>query len=173
MSFRKRRARKKKRAKREWRRRAEKRLRKPRKKGRNNQATKNRPKNRPATFKNSQRGRSVFLWQVGFLFVIICSQMRKFLKPLTVSLAFLFLLSFNFSSAEEVNQNSAKSLKEELQKKLDNLDSQIEVLDSVIQQKRPNPPVWSGILPYLTLKSKKQNWKYRGWIWKLPKQKPV
>ena len=62
--------------------------------------------------------------------------MRKFLKPLTVSLAFLFLLSFNFSSAEEVNQNSAKSLKEELQKKLDNLDSQIEVLDSVIQQKK-------------------------------------
>ena len=75
------------------------------------------------------------MWQVGFLFGIICSQMRKFLKPLTVSLAFLFLLSFNFSSAEEVNQNSAKSLKEELQKKLDNLDSQIEVLDSVIQQK--------------------------------------
>ena len=76
------------------------------------------------------------MWQVGFLFGIICSQMRKFLKPLTVSLAFLFLLSFNFSSAEEVNQNSAKSLKEELQKKLDNLDSQIEVLDSVIQQKK-------------------------------------
>ena len=70
------------------------------------------------------------------MFGIICSQMRKFLKPLTVSLAFLFLLSFNFSSAEEVNQNSAKSLKEELQKKLDNLDSQIEVLDSVIQQKK-------------------------------------
>ena len=50
------------------------------KKGRNNHATKNRPKNRPATFKNSQRGRSVFLWQVGFLFGIITSQMRIFLN---------------------------------------------------------------------------------------------
>ena len=67
-----------------------KRLREAKKKVRNNQATKNRPVNRPATFKNSQRGRSVFCGRLVFLFGIICSQMRKFLKPLTVSLAFVF-----------------------------------------------------------------------------------
>ena len=62
--------------------------------------------------------------------------MSKFLKPLFVLSAILFFLSFNFSFAQEVNQNATKERREELQKKLDSLDGQIEVLDTVIQQKR-------------------------------------
>ena len=57
-------------------------------------------------------------------------------KQLCASLVFLFFISFNLSLAEEINQNAAKEMREELQKKLDNLDSQIGTLDSVIQQKR-------------------------------------
>jgi len=62
--------------------------------------------------------------------------MSMFPKQLCVSLVFLFFISFNLSLAEEINQNAAKEMREELQKKLDNLDSQIGTLDSVIQQKR-------------------------------------
>jgi len=70
------------------------------------------------------------------LFVIIHLQMRKFLKPIIVLLAFFVFFHFTPSLAEEVNQNAAKERKEELQKQLDNLDSQIGALDSIIQQKR-------------------------------------
>jgi len=62
--------------------------------------------------------------------------MRKFLKPIIVLLAFFVFFHFTPSLAEEVNQNAAKERKEELQKQLDNLDSQIGALDSIIQQKR-------------------------------------
>src|SRR3989344_3883233 len=62
--------------------------------------------------------------------------MSMFPKQLCASLVFLFFISFNLSLAEEVNQNAAKERKEELQKQLDNLDSQIGALDSIIQQKR-------------------------------------
>lgn len=62
--------------------------------------------------------------------------MRKFLKPLVALLAVFSFFHSAPSFAEEVNQNAAKERREELQKKLDNLDSQIETLDSVIQQKR-------------------------------------
>lgn len=61
--------------------------------------------------------------------------MRKILKIIILSV-FLFFLFFTPSLAEEVNQNATKERREELQKQLDNLDSQIGVLDSVIQQKR-------------------------------------
>ena len=70
------------------------------------------------------------------MFVIIHLQMRKFLKPIIVLLAFFVFFHFTPSLAEEVNQNAAKERKEELQKQLDNLDSQIGALDSIIQQKR-------------------------------------
>ena len=59
-----------------------------------------------------------------------------FPKQLCASLVFLFFISFNLSFAEEVNQNATKERREELQKQLDNLDSQIGALDSIIQQKR-------------------------------------
>ena len=62
--------------------------------------------------------------------------MLKFLKPLIVLLASFVFFHFTPSFAEEVNQNAAKERKEELQKQLDNLDSQIGALDSIIQQKR-------------------------------------
>ena len=62
--------------------------------------------------------------------------MLKFLKPLIVLLASFVFFYFTVSSAEEVNQNATKERREELQKQLDNLDNQIGVLDSVIQQKR-------------------------------------
>jgi len=62
--------------------------------------------------------------------------MRKFLKPLIVLLVSFVFFHFTPSLAEEVNQNAAKERREELQKQLDNLDSQIGALDSVIQQKR-------------------------------------
>ena len=62
--------------------------------------------------------------------------MSMFPKQLCVSLVFLFFISFNLSLAEEVNQNATKERREELQKQLDNLDSQIGALDSIIQQKR-------------------------------------
>src|SRR3989338_5532113 len=62
--------------------------------------------------------------------------MRIFLKLSAILMAFFVFFHFIPSWAEEVNQNAAKERKEELQKQLDNLDSQIEVLDSVIQQKR-------------------------------------
>ena len=62
--------------------------------------------------------------------------MSMFPKQLCASLVFLFFISFNLSLAEEINQNAAKEMREELQKKLDNLDSQIGALDSIIQQKR-------------------------------------
>ena len=62
--------------------------------------------------------------------------MSKFLKPLIVLLASFVLFHFTPSLAEEVNQNATKERREELQKQLDNLDSQIGALDSVIQQKR-------------------------------------
>jgi len=64
------------------------------------------------------------------------SQMSKFLKPLIVLLASFVFFHFTPSLAEEVNQNAAKERREELQKRLDNLDSQIGALDSIIQQKR-------------------------------------
>lgn len=70
------------------------------------------------------------------MFGIIILQMRNFLKPLIVSLAFFVFFHPAPSLAEEVNQNAAKERKAELQKQLDNLDSQIEALDSVIQQKK-------------------------------------
>ena len=62
--------------------------------------------------------------------------MRKFLKPLIVLLASFVFFYFTPSLAEEVNQNATKERREELQKQLDNLDSQIGALDSIIQQKR-------------------------------------
>jgi len=62
--------------------------------------------------------------------------MSMFPKQLCASLVFLFFISFNLSFAEEVNQNATKERREELQKQLDNLDSQIGALDSIIQQKR-------------------------------------
>src|SRR3990167_3874469 len=62
--------------------------------------------------------------------------MRKFLKPLIVLLASFVFFHFTVSFAEEVNQNATKERREELQKQLDNLDSQIGALDSIIQQKR-------------------------------------
>ena len=62
--------------------------------------------------------------------------MRKFLKPLIVLLASFVFFHFTPSFAEEVNQNATKERREELQKQLDNLDSQIGALDSVIRQKR-------------------------------------
>jgi len=62
--------------------------------------------------------------------------MSMFPKQLCASLVFLFFISFTPSLAEEVNQNATKEIREELQKKLDNLDSQIGTLDSIIQQKR-------------------------------------
>src|SRR3990167_4279094 len=62
--------------------------------------------------------------------------MLKFLNPLIVLLASFVFFYFTVSSAEEVNQNATKERREELQKQLDNLDNQIGVLDSVIQQKR-------------------------------------
>src|SRR3989338_618101 len=62
--------------------------------------------------------------------------MRKFLKPLIVLLASFVFFYFTPSFAEEVNQNATKERREELQKQLDNLDSQIGALDSIIQQKR-------------------------------------
>lgn len=61
--------------------------------------------------------------------------MRKILKIIILPIFFFFLF-FTPSLAEEVNQNATKERREELQKKLDSLDSQIETLDSVIQQKR-------------------------------------
>jgi len=70
------------------------------------------------------------------LFGIMHLQMSKFLKPLIVLLASFVLFHFTPSLAEEVNQNATKERREELQKQLDNLDSQIGALDSVIQQKR-------------------------------------
>ena len=62
--------------------------------------------------------------------------MSKFFKPLIVLLASFVFFHFTPSLAEEVNQNAAKERREELQKRLDNLDSQIGALDSIIQQKR-------------------------------------
>src|SRR3989338_1600853 len=62
--------------------------------------------------------------------------MSKFFKPLIVLLASFVFFHFTPSLAEEVNQNATKERKEELQKQLDNLDSQIGALDSIIQQKR-------------------------------------
>src|SRR3989339_1160048 len=62
--------------------------------------------------------------------------MSKFFKPLIVLLASFVFFHFNISLAEEVNQNATKERREELQKQLDNLDSQIGTLDSIIQQKR-------------------------------------
>ena len=70
------------------------------------------------------------------MFGIMHLQMSKFLKPLIVLLASFVLFHFTPSLAEEVNQNATKERREELQKQLDNLDSQIGALDSVIQQKR-------------------------------------
>lgn len=69
------------------------------------------------------------------MFGIIYLQMHKILKIIILSVFFFFLF-FTTSSAEEVNQNATKERREELKKQLDNLDSQIETLDSVIQQKR-------------------------------------
>src|SRR3990167_8491897 len=62
--------------------------------------------------------------------------MSKFFKPLIVLLASFVFFHFTPSLAEEVNQNATKERREELQKQLDNLDSQIGALDSIIQQKR-------------------------------------
>jgi len=62
--------------------------------------------------------------------------MSKFLKPLIILPALFVFFHFTPSLAEEINQNAAKEIREELQKKLDNLDSQIGALDSIIQQKR-------------------------------------
>lgn len=62
--------------------------------------------------------------------------MRIFLKLSVVLLISFVFFHFTLSLAEEVNQDATKERKEELQKQLDNLDSQIEVLNSVIQQKR-------------------------------------
>ena len=62
--------------------------------------------------------------------------MRKLLKPLVVLLAFFVFFNFAPSLAEEVNQEATKERREELQKKLDNLDSQIKTFDLIIQQKR-------------------------------------
>src|SRR3989338_4547970 len=60
--------------------------------------------------------------------------MSKFLKPLIVLLAFFVFFHFTPSLAEEVNQNATKEIREELQKQLDNLDSQIEAIGAVLQQ---------------------------------------
>ena len=73
------------------------------------------------------------MWQVGFLFVIISSPMRKFLKIIILS-AFLFFLFVGFSSADETNQNAIKERREDLQKQQDTVDSQIEAIGSVLQQ---------------------------------------
>ena len=73
--------------------------------------------------------------------------MRKLLKPLVVLLAFFFFFHSAPSLAEEVNQNAAKSFREELQKKLDIKEGEIEVLEVFIQQKRPNLPVLNGTSP--------------------------
>ncbi len=60
--------------------------------------------------------------------------MRKFLKPLIVSLVSFVFFHFTPSLAEEVNQNAIKERREELQRQLDIKTGEIEVLDSAIQQ---------------------------------------
>ena len=74
------------------------------------------------------------MWQVGFLFGIITSQMRIFFKLFAVSLFSFIFLTFNQSLAEEVNQNAAKERREELQKELDIKESEIKAIDLELQQ---------------------------------------
>lgn len=60
--------------------------------------------------------------------------MRKLLKLLIMSLVFVVFFHSNQSFAEEINQNATKTYREELQKKLNDLDKEIESVVSVISQ---------------------------------------
>lgn len=60
--------------------------------------------------------------------------MRKFLKIIILLSIFSFFLFSNQSFAEEINQNATKAYREELQKKLNDLDKEIESVVSVIGQ---------------------------------------
>lgn len=64
--------------------------------------------------------------------------MSKIFKPLIALLALLFFLSFlfSFSFAEEINKNAAQKRREELQRQLDNMESQIEGYRQIIQRKQ-------------------------------------
>lgn len=92
-----------------------------------------------------------------FEYGTISLQMRKFLKPLAVSLALLFFLSFlfSFSFAEEINQNAAQKRREELQRQLDNMENQIESYRQVIQQKQTESSSLERDIAILDVKIKK------------------
>lgn len=60
--------------------------------------------------------------------------MCKFLKIIILLSVFSFFLFSNQSFAEEINQNATKAYREELQKKLNDIDKEIEAVASVIGQ---------------------------------------
>ena len=81
--------------------------------------------------------------------------MRKLLKPLVVLLAFFIFFHSAPSLAEEVNQNAAKSFREELQKKLDIKEGEIEVLEVFIQQKETESASFERDIAIVNAKIKK------------------
>src|SRR3989344_3353676 len=89
--------------------------------------------------------------------------MSKFLKPLIILPALFVFFHFTPSLAEEINQNAAKEIREELQKKLDNLDSQIGALDSIIQQKRTESASLERDIAIFDAKIKTTKWTPPAW----------